>query len=383
MAAARADSPAAPQGAWGLGAGEGRDAVWDGRVIDADAHVQLPGLEVLADYLDDHWLEFIRERGFLGPGLGRTAMVGSVRTYPPNAPTSVREEWRPAAGRMPASELALVQGQLLDPWRLERAILTCNPGVDFVRHPDFALALARAVNDWLIAEWLERDERLRASIVVPSRQPAQIAAEIERVGSHPGFVSVFMPVRSDRPYGNRIWHPVYRAMVAHDLVMNLHWGGTPDGPPTPVGWPSWYAEEYALEPQLYMAQVTSLLAEGAFAEFPQLRVTVAEGGFTWLPSLWWRLQKDWKGLRRDTPWVSRPVIETIREHMRFTVAPTDAGPPEELARVLEWLGSDEILLFATDYPHRHEDDLRALLAAAPESMRAPLMAASAAAWYRL
>ncbi len=219
--------------------------------------------------------------------------------------------------------------------------------------------------------------------MVPSRQPAQIAAEIERVGSHPGFVSVFMPVRSDRPYGNRIWHPVYRAMVAHDLVMNLHWGGTPDGPPTPVGWPSWYAEEYALEPQLYMAQVTSLLAEGAFAEFPQLRVTVAEGGFTWLPSLWWRLQKDWKGLRRDTPWVSRPVIETIREHMRFTVAPTDAGPPEELARVLEWLGSDEILLFATDYPHRHEDDLRALLAAAPESMRAPLMAASAAAWYRL
>ena len=33
--------------------------------------------------------------------------------------------------------------------------------------PDFSLALARAVNDWLIAEFLDSDERLRGSIVVP------------------------------------------------------------------------------------------------------------------------------------------------------------------------------------------------------------------------
>jgi hypothetical protein len=369
------------EGVWGLAAGRDRRTVWDGPVVDADVHVQQPDMESLYPFLDEHWIEFSQIR--FGQGLGGLGMLGSVRTYPQNAPTSVRPEWRPEDGRPAGSDLSVLQQQLLDPWEIDLAVISPSSGIDFIRHPDFAQALVAAVNDWVLAEWLEKDSRLRASLLVPARYPDAMVKEIERLGSHPGFVSVTMPVRSDRPYGNRIWHPVYRALVDHGLVMNLHWGGTPDGPPTPVGWPSWYAEEYSVEPQLYMAQVTSMIAEGVFSEFPDLRVVVAEGGFTWLPSFWWRLQKDWKGLRSDTPWVDGPVTEIIREHLRFTIAPTDAGPPEELARILGWLGSKEILLFATDYPHRHDDDLRMVLEQMPADMQEQVMYQSATDWFHL
>ena len=45
---------------------------------------------------------------------------------------------------------------------------------------DLSAALCRAINNWLVAEWLDRDPRLRASIVVPVHSPDLAAEEIER-----------------------------------------------------------------------------------------------------------------------------------------------------------------------------------------------------------
>ena len=49
-----------------------------------------------------------------------------------------------------------------------------------------AVAFASAVNDWQIAEWLDKEPRLRASIVVPVQLPELAARESDRVGDHPG-----------------------------------------------------------------------------------------------------------------------------------------------------------------------------------------------------
>jgi predicted TIM-barrel fold metal-dependent hydrolase len=51
--------------------------------------------------------------------------------------------------------------------------------------------------------------------------------------------------------------------------------------------------------------------------------------------------------------------------------------------VLHWLGSDDILMFATDYPHLHTDDLSALLAMMSPAMKANVMSETARRWYRL
>ena len=95
------------------------------------------------------------------------------------------------------------------------------------------------------------------------------------------------------------------------------------------------------------------------------------------------MNAEWNGLRREIPWVDRPPLDIIRDHFRFSAAPIDAGPPEQMAKVIEWFGTEDILMFATDYPHMHDDDVAAFLQVLPDSMRPKVMAETARAWYRL
>ena len=72
---------------------------------------------------------------------------------------------------------------------------------------------------------------------------------------------------------------------------------------------------------IFEAQLTSLIAEGAFERFPELRVVLLESGFGWLPPLLWRLDKEWKGLRREIPWVKHaPVGDDPRARPRGRAA---------------------------------------------------------------
>jgi len=348
---------------------------WNGPVVDVDIHATVPGISALYPYLDAVWIQHIEEREWSGPWSA---------TYPPELSSSARAEWRPRDGRVPASGLDLLQADVLDPTNVDAAIVNCVFSIDG-GPPDFSTALAQAVNNWLIAEWLDRDDRLRASIVLPGRNdPAAMAAEIDRVGNHPRFVQALLPVRSGSMYGKRLYWPLFEAIVRNDLVAGIHWGGSNDGlPPTASGWPSYYTEEYVGEIQLFESQLLSLLAEGTFQKFPGLRVSMLEAGFTWVPMWMWDFDRNWQGMRREVPWLKRPPFEVVREHVRFSVAPLDAPSSEELAPVIRWLGSDDLLMFATDYPHHHDDDIEILLGALPESVRRKVMADNARDWYRL
>ena len=113
---------------------------WTGPVVDIDVHVAPPTIEVLFPFLADYWLEFIHESNFQAP-------PSAAQVYPPRAPTSCRPEWRPADGSPAGSSLAMLRSEVLDPLRTERAIVNCYWGVESVRHPDFALALARGSAD--------------------------------------------------------------------------------------------------------------------------------------------------------------------------------------------------------------------------------------------
>jgi predicted TIM-barrel fold metal-dependent hydrolase len=339
--------------------------------IDADVHSVVASVEVLFPYLTEHWREYITQSAFKGP---------VENPYPQKAPTSVRPDLRDSVGAAAGSTLQHVRDHVLDPIGLEYAILNCAYGVESVHNPDAAAALARAINDWHIAEWLEPEPRLRASIVVPSQQPEMAVAEIDRVGSHPGFVQVYLPVRSAMPYGNRAYHPIYEAAVRHDLATGIHFGGVTGTPPTPVGWPSYYLEEYAGMSQVFQSQLTSLIVEGVFDRFPTVRVAFIESGWSWLPGHLWRLDKEWKGLRREVPWVRRLPSEYAREHVRFTLQPIDLPPDSALvAQVLAQLESPELVMFSTDYPHWH-DDVAGLL---PDDALPGIMADNARTFYRL
>ena len=204
-------------------------------VIDCDIHNVVPSHHALMPFLSEHWRDYVSQTSFKGP----------VDTpYPPTAPTSARPGSAPPDGGPAGSSLPLVREQALDAWGTEIGILNCAYAVESVHNPDAAAAMASAVNDWQVAEWLDKEPRLRASLVVPVQQPAMAAKEIERLGDHPGIVQVFLPVHAKELYGSRVYYPLFDAIAAHDLVVGLHFGGAPGYPPTASGWPSYYIEEY-------------------------------------------------------------------------------------------------------------------------------------------
>jgi hypothetical protein len=233
---------------------------------------------------------------------------------------------------------------------------------------------ASAVNDWIAKEWLDREPRLRGSIVVQTQNVEMAVEEIERCAKNPRFVQVLLLASGDHPLGKRLYWPIYAAAERHGLTIGIHAGSNYHNPPTAVGWPSYYTEDYAAQAQAFQTQLTSLICEGVFSSYPKLKVVLLESGWTWLPAHLWRLSKYWHGLRMEIPWVDRSPMEIVKTNVRLSLQPTDAPPDvASLERIIEHMQSDEILLFSTDYPHGQFGGMEVLPLGLPKSLVRKIM----------
>lgn len=345
--------------------------------VDTDVHCAPGSLAELTPYLEPYWRSYVAEGGLsISPTQGGA--------YPPNAPTSATPAAR-EAGTFPARTVGELRAQLLDPPALRAAVLTCTTSFAANRNPYYEAALTRAVNDWLRAEWLDADDLLRASIVVPTLNTEAAVAEIERIGSDPRIVQVLLPIRMDAPWGNKRHRPVLRAAAEHGLVVGLHAWGRIGNAATSSGLTHTYLEDYLFNSQVIVqAQVASLVTEGVFTEIPELRVTLLECGFSWLPALLWRFDKDWKGVWREVPWVDAKPSEIVRRHVRLTTAPAHLpGDPAQARELLDLLDPAGTLMHASDHPHDHGPGHERLLAALTPAERGAVLGGNAADWYRL
>jgi hypothetical protein len=266
--------------------------------------------------------------------------------------------------------------QLLDRFNIDRAVLTFGTPLDLanIPNPYFAAALARAANQWMIEEWLSADDRFYGSLIVANQLPDIAAQEIRRLGRHPKIAQVIMSSNGvGLPFGHPLFHPIYEAAVEMGLPVAIHAGGQGGINPCPTasGPPSLYIEYHTLVTQGVMTTLVSLITEGVFEIFPRLRVILIEGGVAWVPAILWRfdaLYKRSKHLRREIPWVKRLPSEYCRDHIRITTQPLEIPPNAAiLAEALESIGGDEILLFATDYPHWDADEVKFISERLPRS----------------
>lgn len=332
--------------------------------IDCDIHPAVPNLKALLPYLSDHWRDMVSQRGMHD--------LESI-AYPANSPLTSRPDWRLPSGK-PGSDLDRLRADALVPFGTSLAICNCLYGVQLLFSEDMAAGFARAVNAWMVKEWLDKESRLRASIVVPVQNPEMAAEEIDRCASDKRFVQVLMLVMGDMPLGRRHYWPIYEAAQRHGLPVGIHAGSAYRHPVTPVGWPSYYTEDYAAQATAFQSALTSLICEGVFTKFPDLRVVLMESGFTWLPAHLWRLTKYWRGLRMEIPWVDRSPTEIVRSNVRLTLQPVDGPPdPAQFQLLLDHLDSDELLLFSTDYPHWQFDGDRVLPEGLPDDLVRKIM----------
>jgi predicted TIM-barrel fold metal-dependent hydrolase len=310
--------------------------------IDCDIHPAVPGTAALFPYMSDAWREMSEVRGITD--------LPSIN-YPDGTPLSARADWRPATGR-PATTAELIGRQCLDAFGSDIGILNPLFGVQTLYADDLAQAYTAALNDWTRAEFLDRDPRFRAAMVVSLENIEMAVAEIDRLTPDRRFVQVLVLAGSARPLGRRNHWPLYAACVRHGLALAVHAGSEFRNPPTALGWPSYYLEDYVANAQAFQVQLTSLFTEGVFNKFPTLKVVFLESGWTWLPPLLWRMAKYWYGLRFEIPWADRSPTEVVRDQVRFSLTPADAPPDaDRMRRLFDHLGSDELLLFSTDFPH--------------------------------
>ncbi len=357
-----------------------RQAAAAGLVVDCDIHNIPAGDAALAPYLSERWCKHLERYG----GRQRHGLAAGY-PFPKSSPLAARTDAWPPSGGPPGSDLAFMREQHLDPLGIRFGILNCLHRAANEADVELGAAVAAAVNDWQLAEWLEPEPRLRASIVLPFEDGELSAREIERRAGDPRFVQALMLVRTMEPMGRRRYWPIYAAAQEVGITVGVHFGGYGGHPITGSGWPSYYYEDHTLMAQAFQAQVASLVFEGVFERFPGLRVVLVEGGLAWVPWLMWRMDRIFERMHDEVPELTRRPSEYVREHLWFTTQPIEEPErPRDLLRVIERMGAPGRLLFATDYPHWDFDAPgRAIPGAVPAELRRRIFAGNALELYRL
>ncbi|MEA2682296.1 MAG: uncharacterized protein QOK05_624 [Chloroflexota bacterium] len=335
-------------------------------IADCDVHEGMNGISQLKPYLPNQWhMYFNRDslgrlpakHPFLHPQGGtRLDVIHEDNTSDDMFPDRVRE-------------------QLLDKYGISHAMLIGTYVHQFTAMPQskFAAALATAYNDWLIDTWLSFDSRFKGSVAVAAQEPPLAAREIDRVGGHPSMVQVNLPMPAPQlPWGDEKYYPIWEAATRNNLRVAFHVSPPAGlfGPPSSNGWPTTYMELRVAYVLQFQAGMMSLVCNGVFEKYPELKVVLLEGGFSWVPGMMWRLDQSWGALRREVPWLKRPPSDYIRDHFRFGTQPIEEPPDQKfLLQLIDMMGSDKMLMFATDYPHW---DFDAPAAALPSSLPADL-----------
>ena len=349
----------------------------NGLVIDTDIHPAVNSERVQAR-LPEPWRTRYAS-GNRGPGnLGWWNPMGVERS-------DVKME----DGRAIHGDPKLLEEHFLDKYGIDYGVLLPGGVLHTAQspEPDFAAAIISAVNDVYAEEWLPACPRLRASLGVYPHLPEMAVAEIRRLGDHPQFVQVQLPSAARIPWGQRIFHPIYEAASEYGLAIAIHPGSEGvglSGPPNAAGYPTSYFEWHTTLVNSYIAHVTSMLAEGVFARFPDLKFVLVEGGISWLPPILWRMDKNWKALHSTVPWLNELPSEVAARHIRLTTQPLEEPPDtEHFHAMLEMFPAERMLMFSSDFPHWDGDAPDFALRQFPERLRARIMGQTAAELYGL
>ena len=330
--------------------------------IDCDVHPTVPDNKALLPYLDEFWRDSIVSRG-----------INSLETisYPTKSPLASRPEWRDKSG-FAATDPAQLADQVFGRWQAGTAILNCIYGVHLVYSEDMAKAFASAVNDWLVKEWLDRDSRLRASIVVPMQNVEYAVDEIERCAKDKRFVQVLVMAMQEVPLGRRHFWPIYAACERHGLRSAstparlpqsgdrarladlVHRGLRRPGAGLPV--PAREPDHRGRVRQAPRAEGGADRIRGDLAAAIPVAVSPSSGGASHRGAL------------------GRPLAmgDRARPFPPDHSAAGRARGPHVVERAIEHLRSDDILLYASDFPHWQFDGDAVLPAGLSPALRRKL-----------
>jgi len=323
------------------------------KVIDTDVHpVVAGGYSDLFPYMPKAWREKLA-------ALGRTDLAGAVAGRLQQPSNGAMPDAIPPGGGKPGSDPDFLKKDLLDRYDIEYGLAIA---VEIARtagamtNPDQAAVVISALNDYFLERWA--DKRLRYALGVAPLDPELAVKEIHRHGKNPLVAAVYLPILNIR-LGKRHYYPIYEAALEYGLPITTHPGAGENAfagsAEFAVGIQEYYIERYSEWSQIPWSCTTSLIFSGTFDRYPDLRILYTEWGFSWAMPLMWRMDKAWREVRFEVPWVKKWPSEYVREHIRFSTQPIDEPhDPKHLDWLIENYFADT-LMFATDYPHWDSD----------------------------
>ncbi|MEY2443621.1 MAG: hypothetical protein QOE00_201 [Ilumatobacteraceae bacterium] len=226
---------------------------------------------------------------------------------------------------------------------------------------ELAVGAARAHNRAMI-EFCSSDPRLLPTLYVPLAdldRAGELAAEAISMGASALLVaSACPPSHSPSHIG---LDPVWAAASEAGVPVVFHVGGTGqlidpnyfrNGLPIPPdfhgGDENFRSVDYMGIPAPPAQTLATMLFDGVFERFPDLRIGVIEQGAIWVPSWMRQMEAAFDAFSRHEERLralSLRPSEYVRRQMRFTPYPT-----EDVGWVIAQAGP-EVCLFSSDYPH--------------------------------
>ncbi|PIC58314.1 amidohydrolase [Sporosarcina sp. P12(2017)] len=358
------------------------------QLIDVDVHCFLGSLDELVPYSDE-WLQKMMNFGkfsnrFLTSQTAGAFEFPKTRYHNPNH--VLRLDATTPSGGVPGSDPAFVGTDLFDKFGTTYGILNVGHGTMAPYHNvDVTTAYSSACNDWLYDKWVNVDERFKIDMVVSTVDANATVKEIERIGKKPGVVGINLQ-NINIPLGKRHFWPIYEIAEAYGLPIVLHPDSEGSGeysPPQYIGPASTYMEWHSSLSIVPMRQINSLICEGVFERFPKLKVVFVEYGFSWMPHLMWRLDKNWKALRDEIPWVKMLPSEYIRRNIRLATQPFEEPfHPKDLVTLVEMIDAEDMLMFSSDYPHWDGEHTMDIFAHFPDDLKHKIFYKNALETYR-
>ncbi len=216
---------------------------------------------------------------------------------------------------------------------------------------ELELACYRAYHRWMKDYCGAYPERLGGVILLSARSVEESLQELERAAREPWAWAVFPYVPYGMPLDDPSLEPFWAAAQAHDLSVVLH-TFTVMPPYAPGGtdtWDNMFLQRSAAHVWCGERNMAAIIGAGILDRYPSLRLGVLEAGHGWLPQWAARLDEHAKSVRTMLPELKLTPTEYVQSGRYFQSIEAHEGWP--ITEAVMGLLGDQILMYASDYPH--------------------------------
>ena len=255
--------------------------------------------------------------------------------------------------------------RFMDATGIESAVLFPTNGLTMghIANSDYAIAVAKAYNDWLAETYVERSDAFRGMGLLPMQEPGAAVEELARCVTGLGMTGGMLSGTGIKGnLGSKEYWPIYAEAERLGCPLAVHAGNHVNFGMDQM---NVFAPAHAIgHPLAMMIGLGGLVFNGVFDRFPGLRIGFLEGGVAWLLFCIERFESshdnfvplDWRGELLKLP-EGQSVGGYIRDLIaRDRIFVGAEGDEYMLAEAIGKVGNTPFM-FSSDFPHEVNTEL--------------------------